>query len=96
MLHTKYQSSTPSSVREEDFQIFPFFFFLFVAMATRVMGGIKFFGQFWYSYTQETFLPSFMKIGPVVLEKMFKEIVDGRRTLGDHNSSPSALCAKVS
>ena len=38
-----------------------------------------------------------MKIGPVVLEKkMFKEIVDGRQILGDHNSSPLALCAKVS
>ena len=50
-------------------------------MATRVMGGIKFFEQFWYSFTQGTFLPSFMKIGPAVLEKkMFIEIVDGRRT----------------
>ena len=48
MLHTKYQSSLPSSFREEDFQRFQFFFFsLFVAMATRVMGGIKFFEQFW-------------------------------------------------
>ena len=28
-------------------------------------------------------------------KKMFKEIVDGRRTLGDHNSSPLALCAKA-
>ena len=43
-----------------------------------------------------------MKIGPVVLEKkMFKEIVDGQRTLDarcqtldDHNSSPfSTLCS---
>ena len=28
MLHTKYQSSMPSSFREEDFQRFQFFFFL--------------------------------------------------------------------
>ena len=28
MLHTKYQSSTPSSFREEDFQRFCFFFLL--------------------------------------------------------------------
>ena len=40
----QYQSSTPSSVR--DFQRCRFFF-LFVAIATRVMGGIKFFEQFW-------------------------------------------------
>ena len=39
------------------------------------MGGIKFFEQFWLELH-----PSFMKIGPVVLEKkMFKEIVDGWR-----------------
>ena len=40
MLHTKYQSSKPSSFIREDFQRF---FPLFVTMATRVMGGTKFF-----------------------------------------------------
>ena len=49
-------------------------------MATRVMDGIKFFEQFLLSFTQGTSLPSFIQIGSVVKEKMFKEIVDGRRT----------------
>ena len=42
MLHTKYQSSMSYSFREDDFQRFCTFFLL-VAIATRVMDGIKFF-----------------------------------------------------
>ena len=51
--------------------------FNFVAMATRVFDGIKFCEQFLKRTSQGTFLPSFVQIGPAVLEeKMFKEIVD--------------------
>ena len=59
--------------------------FNFVAMATRVFDGIKFCEQFLKRTSQGTFLPSFVQIGPAVLEeKMFKEIVDdARRTPHD-------------
>ena len=51
--------------------------FHFIAMATMVFDGIKFYGQFLKRTSQETFLPSLVRIGPAVWEeKMFKEIVD--------------------
>ena len=67
-------------------------------MATRVMIEIQSLEQFWLSFTQETCLPSFIKIGPVVYEeKMFKEIVDdARRTPGIGRSQKltmSTLCS---
>ena len=42
------------------------FFYLLVAMATRLMAGIQSLEELWLSFTQGTSLPSFIKIGPVV------------------------------
>ena len=53
-------------------------------MATRVFDGIKFCEQFLKRTSQETFLPSFVQIGPAVWEeRMFKEIVDDARHTTD-------------
>ena len=98
MLHNKYQSSTPSSFREEGFQRFRSFL-LFVAMATRVMGGIKFFGQFGRASRKEHSFQVSWRLAQWFwrrrcLQKLLTD--DGCRTLGNHNSSPLALCAKVS
>ena len=79
--------------------------FNFVAMATRVLDGIKFCEQFLKRISQRTFLPSLVQIGAAVWEeKMFKEIVDdvqrtthnAKRTHHHPKSSPWACCAQVS
>ena len=55
-------------------------------MATRVFDGIKFCEHSLKKTFQETFLPSFVQIGPVVWKEMFKEIVhDVRRTVHDRH-----------
>ena len=57
-------------------------------MATNVFDRIKFCEQFSKKTSKETFLPSLVRIGPLVLEeKIFKENVeDGRSTTPDGNN----------
>ena len=57
--------------------------FHFITIATRVFDRIKFCEQILKRTSKGTFLPSFVQIGPVVWEKMFKEIVDDARQTTD-------------
>ena len=57
--------------------------FDFVAMATRVLDGIKFCEQLLKKTSQGTFLPSLVQIDPAVWEEIFKEIVDDARWTTD-------------
>ena len=67
------------------------------SMATRVNDRIKFCEHFLKRTSQGTFLPSLVRIGPVVWEKkMCKEIVDAPRTHHHPKRSPWACCAQVS
>jgi hypothetical protein len=77
MFHFHLSSSSFGFLKEDIFC-----FFLSVAMATRVLLGIKFFEQFLKLTTKGTFL-CLDEIGSVVYEEMlFKVKVYGRTTEG--------------
>jgi hypothetical protein len=71
MFNSKYVSSTTLDFLKED--ILSFFFFL-VAMATRVLHGIKFFEQMFKVTTKGTFLWSLDEIGLVVYEEIWFKV----------------------
>jgi hypothetical protein len=74
IFHAKYLSSSFRFCKRRCFN-----FFLSVAIATRVLLGIKFFAQFLKLTTKGTFLRSLDEIGSVVYEEMlFKVKVYGR------------------
>ena len=77
-LHAKFGSSRPYGFWQEDFQRFKKKL-SFVAMATRVFEGIKFFQKILKRTMAGTFLWNFIKIQQAVSEKkMIKEKVNAR------------------
>ena len=85
MLHTKYQSSRHSGFRQEDFLMFHLEN-LFLACVTLICNGPEPFEQILKWSVHGSFLPSLVKIQPVVKEEMsFEPIVDeARRASNDH------------
>ena len=59
-----------------------------------LFSGVEPYMQFWKGASWGTFMCSYLKFGPVVLEMLFKAKVCGKagpRRKTDHNSSPSAF-----
>ena len=97
MLHTKYQSSTPSNFRE-DFQRFRFFFFL-LPWQPELWVELNSLNNFGRASPKEHSCQVSWRLAKWFWRRrcLKKLLTDDRRwTLGDHNSSPLTLCAKVS
>ena len=72
MLHMKYQSSAPSSFREEEFWSFPCLFPCFelvIPGARPVLTPGASYEQFWYKSTRRCFIPNIKALHFLVSEK---------------------------
>ena len=88
MLQTKLQAPEQSSPGEEDFKYISFFNTRFPAEGPFWTPGSPF-EQIRYRSTRQCYIPNIKALALEVSEKMsFEAVVDGRRTLGDGNSSP--------